>query len=349
MTRFAWLQSRTQSVVVAAVLAALAVAAAITGVQLSHLYTSLVAHCTSGCDFAVNDFSSHDRFFEHLLDVVSQVAPALLGIFWGAPLVAREYETGTHRLAWTQSVSRARWLLTRLAMGALVTVAVASVLTLTVTWWYRAIDHVEANQYAVFDRRSIVPIAYALFAFAVGALAGAVVRRTVPAMAVTLVVFIFVRVGVSLWVRPHLFSPRHEFVPLSSAGQFGFESHNGAATAITAKAGGPMNAWTLSDHMVTGNGHVASFADRVAFVQQHCPILSVPPKPTGPGVVQAPPGIDAAARSCTTLAQHTFHIVVTYQPASRYWMFQGIETGIFAVMALLAGAGCYWWVVRRGD
>jgi len=349
MTRFAWLQSRTQTLVVAAALAGLAVAAAITGVHLSHLYTSLVGHCTSGCDLAINDFSSHDHFFEHLLDIVAQVAPALLGIFWGAPLVAREYETGTFRLAWTQSVSRSRWLLTRLAVGGLVTVAVASVLTLTVTWWYRAIDHVEANQYGVFDRRSIVPVGFALFAFALGALAGAVVRRTVPAMAVTLAVFIFVRVGVALWVRPHLLSPRHEFIPLSSAGEFGFESHNGAAAAIVAKAGGPKNAWTLSDHMVTSNGHVATFAERAAFVQQHCPILSVPPKVLGPGIRQAPPGIDAAARSCTALAQRTFHIVVTYQPASRYWAFQGIETGIFVLLALLAAAGCYWRVVRRGD
>lgn len=348
MTRFAWLQSRTQTAVVALVVAALAVAAAITGVQLSHLYSTLVAHCSSGCGFAISDFTSHDQFFMHLLDVVAQVAPALLGLFWGAPLLAREYETGTYRLAWTQSVSRSRWLLTRLALGALITVAVASVLTLTVTWWFRAFDHVEANQYGVFDRRSIVPIAYALFAFALGAVAGAVVRRTVPAMAVTLGVFVFVRIAVALWVRPHLFSPRHESVPLRKAGQFGFESHNGAAVAITANAGGPRNAWTLSDHMVTSQGHVATFAERVAFVRQHCPALSLPPKP-GAGRGPVPDNIEAAATSCTSVAQHTFHIVVTYQPASLYWAFQWIEAGIFVLLALLAAAGCYWWVVRRSD
>src|SRR5438874_240179 len=183
-------------------------------------------------------------------------------------------------------------------------VPVASVLTLTITWWYRAFDHVEAHQYAVFDRRSLVPIGYALFAFAVGALAGAVVRRTVPAMAVTLAVFVFVRVGVALWVRPHLLSPRHEYVPLSLAGQFGFESHNGAAAAITARAGGPMNAWTLSDHMVTSSGHVASYADRVAFVQQYCPSLSLPPKlSAGGGARRVPDNIESVARSCSTVAQ----------------------------------------------
>src|SRR6476469_2951107 len=115
MTRFAWLQSRTQTLVVAAVLAALAVAATITGVQMAHLYSSLLGHCAIRCDdFAISSFTLHDQFFQHLLDLVAQVAPALLGIFWGAPLIAREYETGTYRLAWTQSVSRSRWLLTRL-------------------------------------------------------------------------------------------------------------------------------------------------------------------------------------------------------------------------------------------
>ena len=102
--------------------------------------------------------------------------------------------------------------------------------------------------------------------------------------------------------------------------------------------------------MVTANGHVATFAERVAFVRQHCPTLSLPPKPgstRGPG--PAPDNIEAAARSCSAVAERTFHIVLTYQPASRYWAFQSIETGIFLLLALLAGAGCYWWVVRRSD
>jgi hypothetical protein len=101
--------------------------------------------------------------------------------------------------------------------------------------------------------------------------------------------------------------------------------------------------------MVTNTGHVATFAERAIFVQQHCPSLSLPPKPSGPGIEQAPPGIAPAAKACTALAQRTFHIVVTYQPGSRYWAFQWIETGSFVALALLGAAGCYWWVVRRSD
>jgi ABC-type transport system involved in multi-copper enzyme maturation permease subunit len=114
MTRFAWLQSRTQTLTVLAVLAALAVAAAITGIQLSHLYNSLVAHCHSGCGLATAQFLSHDHFLDHALDQLAQITPALIGIFWGAPLLARELESGTYRLARTQSVTRSRWLVTKL-------------------------------------------------------------------------------------------------------------------------------------------------------------------------------------------------------------------------------------------
>ena len=44
------------------------------------------------------------------------VVPALIGMFWGAPLIAHELETGTFRLAWTQSVSRRRWLLVKMGL-----------------------------------------------------------------------------------------------------------------------------------------------------------------------------------------------------------------------------------------
>jgi hypothetical protein len=166
MTRLAWLQARTQTLTSLAILAGLAVLAAITGVQLSHLYSSLVTHCQTGCDLATRRFLSHDHFLSQLFDVLAQLVPALIGIFWGAPLVARELETGTHRLAWTQTVTRRRWVVTKLALAGLASVVVAGALTLTVTWWSRSIDAVSTNQYALFDRRDVVILGYAAFAFA---------------------------------------------------------------------------------------------------------------------------------------------------------------------------------------
>jgi hypothetical protein len=101
MTRFAWLQSRTQTLVACAALAALAITTAITGIHLSHLHGSLVAPCqrNGDCPQAISRFLSHDNFLQNALTLLLRIAPAVLGIFWGAPLIARELESGTFRLA----------------------------------------------------------------------------------------------------------------------------------------------------------------------------------------------------------------------------------------------------------
>jgi ABC-2 family transporter protein len=351
MTRFAWLQARAQTLIAAAALAALAGAAAVTGIQLSHLYSSLVAHCHTGCDLATLQFLSHDHFMDHALDLVAQVAPALLGIFWGAPLLARELEAGTYRLAWTQSVSRSRWLATKLAVLGLAAVTVAGLVTLTITWWYRALDAVATNQYAVLDRRDIAPIGYAAFAFASGALVGAVIRRTLPAMATTLGVYVSARIATTFWIRPHLLPPIHKPLSLLNAGpsapvQSGIASVNGSAVHLVAQGSGPANSWTLSSQVVTTSGHKASSTQLAAFVHQYCPNVGLPPAgpPPGPGITR---GGNPAGEACMNQAAKLFHVLVAYQPANRYWTFQWLETGIFIALALVAAIGCYWWVTRR--
>jgi hypothetical protein len=354
VTRFAWLQSRAQTLIAAALLAALAIAAAITGVQISHLYHHLVAHCQTSCDLAVTEFLSHDAFMNQALNILSRAVPALLGIFWGAPLLAREFETGTYRLTWTQGVTRSRWLLTKLAVGALTTVTLAGALTLTITWWYRAWDNVGTpSPYSGFDQRDIAPIAYALFAFASGALIGALIRRTVPAMAATLGVFVFARVAVQAWIRPHLLSPVHETFSLQNAGpstpvHLGIGSVNGGAVRIFAQGEGPPSAWTLSSHLVTSSGQPVSSGQIAAFIQRNCPDAVVPqPPPTGGGISRAP--ASDPGRACLAQVAKTYHLLVNYQPANRYWTFQWLETGIFTALALAAVAGCYWWVTHRAS
>jgi len=354
MIRFAWLQARTQTLVAAALLAALAVAAAVTGVQLSHLYTSLVAHCTASCGLATSRFLSHDIAMEHALDIIARAIPAVLGIFWGAPLLAREFESGTYRLAWTQSVPRARWLITKLALGGFATAALAGLLTLTITWWYRAEDRVGTNAYAVFDRRDIAPVAYALFAFALGALLGAVLRRTVAAMAATLAGFVLLRVATSLWVRPYLLPPVHVTRSLFTAGpsgpvQLGIGSSNGGPIQLFFQTAGPADAWTLSSQLVTASGQPVSSARISAFLRSRCPHVGLPPAgppPVNPRPQRAGPAADAA-RACLHAVAKTFHAEVTYQPASRYWTFQWLETAIFVVLALASAVACYRWVVTR--
>lgn len=352
MTRFAWLQSRNQTFVVAALLAALAITTAITGVQLSHLYHQLVTPCAANndCGLAEGEFASHYTFLQNALLFLLRIAPAVVGVFWGAPLIARELETGTHRLAWVQSISRSRWIVTKLALVGGMATLVGGVLTLTITWWYRSLDSVNDSMWGVFDGRDVVPIGYTFFAFMLGALLGAVIRRALPAMAATLGVFVFVRIAVQQWVRPHLLSPVHTVAAVANTG-FGFISRNGGPPDLVVKAGGPSGSWVLSSQLVDHSGHVTTAAERAAFVAQYCPGV-VGPGPKGPvsgpdNPVPAPADVQAAFNACHDQVVRHFHVLVTYQPARHYWPFQWLELGIYVVLGLVAAVLCFWWVTKR--
>jgi hypothetical protein len=54
-----------------------------------------------------------------------------------------------------------------------------------------------------------------------------------------------------------------------------------------------------------------------------------------------------AFQDCIEKVAAKFHEVVTYQPASRFWAFQGIETAIFIALGLLLVGLCFWWVRHR--
>lgn len=352
MIRFAWLQWRTQTLVTSALVAALAIAAAITGIQLAHVYDSLVANCHSSCDLAIRQFLNDDSFLDHTFDILARAVPALIGIFWGAPLLAREFETGTYRLAWTQGVSRRRWLLDKLGIGALVSAVLSGALTVMITWWYRSRDQVSTSPFQVFDRRDIAPIAYALFAFAVGVLLGALIRRTLPAMAGTLAVFVLARIAVSIWIRPHLMAPKHLVSTLLPSGrtlaaQLAIGSSNGGPVHVFVQAAGPGNSWTLSTGLVTPTGQRVSPAQLNAFLHQHCAnaLANVPPPPGGGKITHAAsadPG-----RQCLRLVAHTYDVSITYQPATRYWIFQWLEAAIFVALALIAVLATFRTVARR--
>jgi hypothetical protein len=124
------------------------------------------------------------------------VAPLLVGVFWGAPLLSREFERGTHRLAWTQSVSRRNWLLTKLgSLGLAVTVA-GLVTGLMVNGWAAKFDKSLFSDDALFGGSGVAAGAWWLFAFLLGTAAGGVLRRLLPAIGVTVAVFMLVLFGI---------------------------------------------------------------------------------------------------------------------------------------------------------
>lgn len=326
MIWLAWRQARAQIAVAVAATAAVAVAAAAVG--------------------------RDDGTLRPWLSVLVVVVPGILGVFWGAPLVADELESGSFRLAWTQDVSRVRWLGLRLTVSGLASVAVAGLMSWIVTWWAGPLDRAGLDQFGSFDSRDIVPLGYAAFAFTLGVLAGTLLRRTVPAMAVTLFTFTAVRLAFRLLARPWLLPPATRGLTLDPSttgyGSSGFLPLMPAAALQPAAPDLP-NAWVTSIAIVdrTGNGLTASELDRT------CPGIGGraaggSPGTGGSGAVQAPQSVTTAMHDCVARLAATYHEVVTYQPASRYWPLQWHELCVFLAAALLLAGACAWRVRKIG-
>jgi hypothetical protein len=143
--------------------------------------------------------------------------PLLVGLFWGAPLVAREVEHGTHRLVWTQGVSRTRWMFAKLSLVGGVILIVAIAYTLLVSWWMEPLNGAITSRmsYLFFDQQGLAPIGYTLFAVAVGVFAGTLTRKVLPAMAITLVAFLAARIVATMLVRPNIMEPVARTVPVA--------------------------------------------------------------------------------------------------------------------------------------
>jgi hypothetical protein len=347
----AWRQFRTQVLVVAGVLAAVAIVLILTGPHLVSLSDGYLKLCRANkdCGSTTNPVVNTDGKLESGFSDLLLLAPALIGIFWGAPLIARELETGTHRLSWTQSITRRRWLAVKLGLVGLASVAVAGLLSLMLTWWSSPIDTANANRFgdAMFSLRDITPMGYAAFAFALGVTTGVLMRRTLPAMASTLVIFVAARLAESEWVRPHLMSPVHTATALSMGNGIGF-SLTPSGLQMEANPPNIANAWALSNDIVNKAGQAPSSA----FLKSACPsIANGAPAGGGGGATHVRVSGNGpplhAFQDCVAKVAASYHEVVTYQPASRFWAFQGIETAIFFVLALLLAGLCFWWVRRR--
>ncbi len=371
MIAFGWRQFRAQATVGCAALVVIAIVLAVTGPHLVSVYDNAVAACkASGTQSAACNNPVTDTFHGLQIAVTALVliVPALIGMFWGAPIIAHELETGTFRLAWTQSVSRLRWLLVKLGLVGLASMLAAALLSLMVTWWSSPLDKVNQNRFSPgsFALHGFVPGGYAVFAFALGATAGLLFRRTLPAMAVTLAGFIFVRLGVTYWLRPHYMSPATLTLPLSNA-TAGFQL-NGApggpgVASLTAQPPDLPNAWVSGASVVNNVGQ----SPTSAVIKQACPnLVSGLPQPPAGAVIHSggssvggilgggqasasrvTPGAQTALSQCFSTLSAKYHELVSYQPADRFWTFQTIETALFVVLALALAGVCAWWVRHR--
>jgi ABC-type transport system involved in multi-copper enzyme maturation permease subunit len=329
-----WRQFRGAATMLYAALALLAAILLLTGPGLADDYSAGIAACTAqagGCSDFVQHFFADNRGGFLAVTAIVLVLPALVGLFWGAPLISRELEAGTHRLVWSQSITRTRWLAVKLGLTGLAATAAAGLGSLAVTWWSSPIDKAAADfprmEPLLFGARGIVPVAYAAFAFALGVTVGMLVRRTVPAMAITLVVFVAAQVAMPLLVRAHLLPPTRSVVVITSSNLDGLQARQNGPIRVMAKATDP-GAWVLSSHTVDASGRAVD---------------SVPLSPASGPCAPAQKGLATCLAEIERLG---YRQQVTYQPAGHFWPLQWIESGIYAALALALAGVCFWRIRR---
>jgi hypothetical protein len=351
MIRLSLRQFRAQAYIALGLLAMAAIVLAATGPHFAHLYdvyAKAQAACVASptCPNVQIRISTLDSLLK-LIGTALVALPALVGAFWGAPLISREFENGTHNLVWTQSITRNRWVAVKLTLVGTASVAATGLLSLMVTWWSSPMDRADMNRFGsgVFGERNIVPLGYAAFAFALGVTAGVILRRALPAMAATLGVFLGVRLAFTYLVRQYLIAPKHLTTTLSAVTQ-GFGSSNGGPESLFLGPPNLPNAWIYWTRAVDASGH--GLTPQIA--RSTCPQLAIPsgpPRGTSQQV-QVSESARSAFQTCVTKLSATYHGVVTYQPARRYWLFQGYETGIFLAAALALIALCIYRLRRFG-
>jgi hypothetical protein len=320
MTWLVWRQHRHQAYFAAAALAAFAVLLLVTGLQMASQYHSALASCAASntCGNLASTLSLGVPVLFSLV-TLTLVVPCLLGVFWGGPLIARELETGTSQFAWMQSVTRRHWLTVKTGWILLAAAAWGGAVSALVTWWSgpeNALHH-QKFDLGKFDIQGIVPIGYAMFAVALGIAAGTLVRRTLPALAITLGVFTGLRLVIANYLRPHYltaisttFNVLHPVTPSGSYWRL--------AMGVIAPGG---QAYTSGALTISG----------VPIIPSAC-LRHLSPGPRG-------------VMSCVNA--HGYRGFITYQPASHYWAFQGIETGIFVLFAAALIAVTAIVIIRR--
>jgi hypothetical protein len=265
-----------------------------------------------GCQDEAAAFASRYFLMRTLGLAIFMFVPLVFGMFWGAPVVARELEEDTASLVWTQGVSRRRWAWSQLGFVALVTLLAMGIFSCLVTWWYGPLNAATGDRFQllIYDQQGLVPVGYAVFAAALAAFVGAVTGRTVRAMAVTALGFILVRFPIAVWLRPRFMPGIERTYPV-----VGVRVPNHLLEDWLYGPGGP------------GVGAVlAANGDRIAGGQTICAPLD---------------------QACVAEAGRGAYNLELFHPASRFWTFQSIELALFLVMALALAAATVWWVRRR--
>jgi ABC-type transport system involved in multi-copper enzyme maturation permease subunit len=249
LTWVTWRQHRTALLGMLAVIGLGALTLFVYGQSMHSAFTSsgmvncLPGHQTDRCGTAQESFHDAQNRVSQLIGLFLPL-PVLYGLFIGAPLLAREYESGTYRFAFTQGAGRTRWLVTKIALLSVFTITTSLAFCFVVMWWYSPLVPLTGRLgSSVYEIYGVVFVARAEFALAVGVAAGAVLRRVVPAIGVSLGVWLAVVIPSIVALRQNFMSP--------------LKALNDAV---------PPTAWTISSQWAAPDGHVLS-GDEIAQLQ----------------------------------------------------------------------------------
>jgi ABC-type transport system involved in multi-copper enzyme maturation permease subunit len=316
-----WRQHRPTLISLPVVLGAVAVFLWIAGLRIHHNYALLTAchpFSSNACQTLNSNFNGTDWTMANTIDIFMNLAPALIGAFAGAPVLARELETGTYRYAWTQGFGRARWTIAKLALLAVAVTAVAGAFSQVFVWFFQPFlgqESLTLFSATVFATHGIAFAAWTLIAFAIGALAGMGIRRIVPAMAATLGAYTGLALATWLFLREHYPLALVTNHPSINPAPFSANDSWVLSTWYTGPGGKPASQSTL-------NQIFALF----------------PHNGGGPRVKET---------LAQEFAQHDITVWQRYIPVSRFWPMQFVEAGWLLALSVLLIAATVWLVRRR--
>ena len=259
-----------------------------------------------------------------------QLLPAVVGMFVGAPLLARELETGTFRYAWTQGFGRTRLVVAKFAMLGVPVTVVAGAFSILISWYIQPLtNHVgdspalDVVNPAVFDLLGVVFAAWTLMAFAIGAFAGAVVRRAAPAMVATLAVWAGLLLATGGVLRQRYLAP------------------------MTAQITNPNGVPSQRIHGLVLEFEWARGGKPVPLSRLNEVLRPVHVRATGAFDFEPteyrPPPVDPFSY----LMHRGYVLQAVYLPDDRFWTYQWIEAGWLLALSFLLLAATVWLVRRR--
>lgn len=316
----AWRHHRSTLAGAVAVLAAIGLYLLIDGLRMRSVYDAFLA-CTPAnspnCNFAWQSF--RDNFGQSgLIGVILMLLPGIIGAFAGAPIMARELETGTFRYVWTQGAGRMRWAVAVLAPGAVGVAVVVAVFGILVDWYNRpllAAGIMPRLRATAFPATGVAAPGWALAGFALGVLAGLLWRRVLPALATACAAWFglaFLAGGV---FRLHYLSP--------------------LTTTKLQLSNTDLNVgqWWTKDGVRVSNAQINSALQTVGVHLDGS---------ANDQIVHAGSNVDPVQY----LLHHGYQQVTAYQPGGRYWTFQWIEFVWLAALTVLL-IGVTLWLLRR--